>query len=324
MAILVYTENFDGKFKKSTFELLSYGKEIAKVVDSEVVAVTIGNVDTDVLNELAKYGASKIVSVKNSELKDFSAQAHASAIQQVAKANNTDIIIFGNNPNGKSISSRVAVKMDAGLIPSAVDVPTSISPFTVRKKAYSGKAFADMTISSDVKVVTLTQNSFKVIESPVTTSVEDFTAEISETMFGAKPTEVVKASGKLSVTDAEILVSGGRGLKGPENWGMLEEMAEILGAATCCSRPVTDLDWRPHHEHVGQTGKVVAPDLYIAIGISGAVQHLAGVNGSKVLVAINTDKDAPFFESADYGIIGDAFEVVPKLNEAFKKFKAGN
>jgi electron transfer flavoprotein alpha subunit len=324
MAILVYTENFDGKFKKSTYELISYGKEIAKVENSEVVAVTIGTVDAGVLNELSKYGASKIISVKNAELNDFSSQAHASAIVQAAKKVNADVVIFANNPNGKAISSRVAVKMDAGLVPAAVGIPSSLAPFTVRKKAFSGKAFADMVITSDVKVLTLTQNSFKVIEAPVTAVLEDFNAEISADMFGAKPVEVVKTTGKLSVTDAEILVSGGRGLKGPENWGMVEEMAEILGAATCCSRPVTDLDWRPHHEHVGQTGKVVAPNLYIAIGISGAVQHLAGVNGSKVMIVINTDKDAPFFESANYGIVGDAFDVVPKLNAAFKKFKAGN
>ncbi len=324
MAILIYTQNYDGKFKKSVFELVTYGAAVAKELGTEVTAVTTGKLDTETLKELGKYGAEKIITITNEELNDFSAQAYAYAIEQVAKKINADLIIFGNNPYGRAIAPRLSVKLNAGLAAGVTALPSSVSPFTVKKRVFSGKAFADVVIKSETKIITLNQNSYKVEENPVDISTEEFTAEIPEGAYAVKPIETVKSSGKMSVTDAEILVSGGRGLKGPENWGMIEEMAEILGAGTSCSRPVSDLDWRPHEEHVGQTGKVVAPNLYIAIGISGAIQHLAGVNGSKVMVVINTDPEAPFFEAADYGIIGDAFEVVPKLNEAFKKFKAEN
>jgi electron transfer flavoprotein alpha subunit len=324
MAVLIYTENFEGKFKKSVFELISYGAEIANMTGSEAIAVTIGTVDADALKSLGNYGAKKVISVKNEELKDFSAQAYTAVIEQVAKNTSSDVIIFGNNPSGRAIAPRLTVRMNAALAAGAVDVPSSTSPFTVKKRAYSGKAFADFILNADVKVITLSQNSYKIVETGGDIVIEDFTAEIPEGAYAVKPVEVIKSTGKLSVTDAEILVSGGRGLKAAENWNMIEEMADILGAGTSCSRPVSDLGWRPHEEHVGQTGKVVAPNLYIAVGISGAVQHLAGVNGSKVMVCINTDADAPFFEQADYGIIGDAFEVVPKLNEAFKKFIANN
>ena len=320
MAVLIYTENFDGKFKKATYELVSYGAEIANMNGTDAITVTIGNVDEAVLKELGNYGAKKVISVKNEELKDFSAQAYTAVIDQVAVNTNADVIVFGNNPSGRAIAPRLTVKMNAALAAGVVELPSSVSPFTVKKRAYSGKAFADVILNADIKVVTLSQNSYKIAETRGDIAVEDFTAEIPEGAYAVKPVEVIKSTGKLSVTDADILVSGGRGLKGPENWEMIEEMAELLGAGTSCSRPVSDLDWRPHEEHVGQTGKVVAPNLYIAVGISGAVQHLAGVNGSKVMVCINTDADAPFFEQADYGIIGDAFDVVPKLNEAFKKF----
>ncbi len=324
MAVLIYTQNYDGKFKKSTFELVTYGAAAAKEMGTDAIAVTTGKPDEATLKELGKYGASKVISITNKELDDFSEQAYASVIEQVAKKNDVNLIVLGNNPYGRAVAPRLAVKLNAGLAAGVVALPSSISPFTIKKRVYSGKAFADIIIKSDVKIVTLNQNSYKIEENPTDIVTEDFTAEIPDGAYAVKPIEVVKSSDKLSVTDAEILVSGGRGLKGPENWGMIEEMAEILGAGTSCSRPVSDLDWRPHEEHVGQTGKVVAPNLYIAIGISGAIQHLAGVNGSKVMVVINTDPDAPFFEAADYGIIGDAFEVVPKLNAAFKKFKEEN
>lgn len=322
MAVLIYTENFDGKFKKASYELISYGVEIAKQQGTEAIAVTVGNVDEASLKELGTYGAKKVFKVTNDELKDFSAQAYTSAIQQVAEKNNADILVFGNNPSGRAIAPRLAVEMNAGLAAAVVAIPSSMSPFTVKKRAYSGKAFADVVVNSDVKVVTLSQNSYKIVEEATDITIEDFKAEIPANSYSVKPVEVVKNTGKLSVTDADILVSAGRGLKAAENWGMVEEMAEILGAGLSCSRPVSDLGWRSHDEHVGQTGKVVAPNLYIAVGISGAVQHLAGVNGSKVMVCINTDSDAPFFEAADYGIVGDAFDVVPRLNEAFKKFIA--
>lgn len=322
MAVLIYTENFDGKFKKSSYELISYGVEIANQLGTDAIAVTIGNVDDASLKELGNYGAKKVFKVGNEELKDFSAQAYTASIEQVAKNNSADVIIFGNNPSGRAIAPRLAIELNAGLAAAVVSIPSSLSPFTVKKRAFSGKAFADVVVNSDVKVITLSQNSYKIVESVSDIAIENFTAEIPANAYSVKPIEVVKNTGKLSVTDADILVSAGRGLKAAENWGMIEEMAEILGAGLSCSRPVSDLGWRHHDEHVGQTGKVVAPNLYIAIGISGAVQHLAGVNSSKVMVCINTDADAPFFEAADYGIVGDAFDVVPKMNEAFKKLLA--
>ncbi len=324
MAVLIYTQNFEGKFKKSAFELATYGAATAQELGTELIALTAGKADAGVLEELGKYGVSKVINLTNEELKDFSAQAFAAAVQQVAEKENASLIVFGNNPFGRAVAPRLSVKLNAGLAAGVVALPSSTAPFTVRKRVYSGKAFADIVLKSDIKILTLNQNSFKTEEKPTEISIEEFAAEIPADAYTIKPTEFVKSSGKLSVTDAEILVSGGRGLKGPENWGMIEEMAEILGAGTSCSRPVSDLDWRPHSEHVGQTGKVVAPNLYIAIGISGAIQHLAGVNGSKVMVVINNDNEAPFFEAADYGIVGDAFEVVPKLNAAFKKFKEDN
>ncbi len=323
MSVLAYTENWDGKFKKSTFELLSYANEIAKKAGTELIALTIGQVAEDELKLLGNYGATKVFVVENEKLNDFIAKSYSSAISQVAQSQEAKFVIFANNVSGRALSARTAVKLNAGFVPGVMQLPSSIEPFVVRKKAYSGKAFADFELNSDVKVLSLTQNSFKIIEDTKEIVIEKSSVDIKDNDLGAKPKSVEKATGKLLITEAETLVSAGRGLKGPENWTMVEEMAEILGAAICCSRPVADLEWRPHEEHVGQTGKVVAPNLYIAIGISGAIQHLAGVNGSKVMVAINTDPEAPFFEAADYGIIGDAFKVVPLLNEALKKFKAG-
>jgi electron transfer flavoprotein alpha subunit len=323
MSVLVYTENWDGKFKKSTYELLSYAGEIAKMANTEVTALTIGEVAEDELKTLGTYGASKVLVLKDEKLKDFIAKSYSSAISQIAKKEDAKIVLFANSISGRALAARTAVQLDAGFAPGVMQLPSGLDPFVVRKKVYSGKAFADYELLADVKVLSLTQNSFEIIENQKDITIEDASVEIYDEDLRAKPKEVEKVSGKLLITEAEILVSAGRGLKGPENWGMIEEMAEILGAATCCSRPVADLGWRPHEEHVGQTGKVVAPNLYFAIGISGAIQHLAGVNGSKVMVAINTDPEAPFFEAADYGIIGDAFKVVPALNEALKKFKAG-
>ncbi len=321
MSVLIYTENFDGKFKKASFELASYGSAIAKMLGAELFAVTVGETSPAELEKLGTYGVQKVNVIKNSKLSAFTAQAYSAAIGFAAKQLNATVVIFGNNPNGKAIAPRLAVRLDASLVAGATELPTSVSPFTVKKRVYSGKAFADTVLSKPIKIITLNQNSYKLLENPTTVVAEQLDYEPNDAILKAQPTEVVKNAGKLSVSDADVIVSAGRGLKASENWGMIEEMASILGAATACSRPVSDLGWRPHHEHVGQTGKVVAPDLYIAVGISGAVQHLAGVNSSKVMVAINTDADAPFFEAATYGIVGDAFEVVPKLNAALKAFK---
>jgi len=324
MSVLIYTENWDGKFKKSTFELVSYANEIAKQNGSQTIAVVIGSVEDNQIKALQNYGVNKIIKTNNPELKDFSAVAYSAVISQIGAKENVKFLVMANNYTGRAIAPRLAVKLNAGLVSGAVQIPSSYSPFTVRKRVYSGKATADVIVNSEIKIITLNQNTFHLTENQFDAQIEEFTANLPANSYTAKPIEVSKTTGKISVNDAEILVSGGRGLKGPENWGMIEEMATILGAATCCSRPVTDLNWRPHHEHVGQTGKVVAPNLYIAIGISGSIQHLAGVNGSKLIVCINTDKEAPFFEAADYGIIGDAFDVVPKLNAELKKFKEGN
>ncbi len=321
MSILVYTENWEGKFKKSTYELLSYGNEIAKMMNTELIALTIGEVADDELKSLGNYGATKVLKITDSKLDAFTAKSYTKAIASAIEKTNAKVVIFSNNVSGKAISPRLAVKLDAAMAAGVMDLPSSTEPFMVRKRVYSGKAFADYELEADIKILTLNTNSFKIIENAKDIQIEGLSVDIADSDIAAKPSSVEKATGQLLITEAEILVSGGRGLKGPENWGMVEEMAEILGGGTCCSRPVADLEWRPHHEHVGQTGKVVAPNLYIAIGISGAIQHLAGVNGSKVMVAINTDPEAPFFEAADYGIVGDAFQVVPKLNEALRKFK---
>lgn len=324
MAVLVFTENWDGKFKKSTFELVSYAKAIATEGNMPLVALSIGNVSDDEFAKLEKYGADKLVSVTDPKLHTFVAQAYTHAIYQVATAENAKVLLFNNNYTGRSLAPRLSVKLNAGTATGVVKLPSSFSPFVVRKSIYTGKAFADVEITSDVKILTLNQNSFEIRENATGAKVEVRSVEVLDKHLAAVPVKVEKASGKLSLTDAEIVISGGRGLKGPENWGMVEELADLLGAGTACSRPVADSEWRPHHEHVGQTGKVVRPNLYVAIGISGAIQHLAGVNSSKVLVAINNDPEAPFFEAADYGIVGDAFAVVPKIIEAVKALKSGH
>ena len=320
MSIIVYTQNFEGKFKKSSFELISYASEINKELGGTVTAVTIGEVSDESIKELGNYGADKLLTEKNEKLKDFSVTAYANVIAEAVKNQDAKIVIMGTNPQGKALAPTVSIKLNAAVASEVVALPTLYEPFTVKKKAYTGKAFADIEMNSDIKVLTITQNSFKLIENNKEISSEDFSADIPENAYDVLPTEIIKNKGKLSVTDAEILVSAGRGLKSGDNWAMIEEMADILGAGTACSRPVSDLGWRPHEEHVGQTGKIVAPNLYFAIGISGAVQHIAGINGSKVIVAVNTDDEAPIFEAADYGIVGDAFKVIPKLNESLKKF----
>ncbi|MCD6366272.1 MAG: electron transfer flavoprotein subunit alpha/FixB family protein, partial [Bacteroidales bacterium] len=313
-------ENWDGKFKKITYELASYAHSLAETHNTNVVALSIGQVAEDQLKNLGNYGVEAVVSVTDEKLKDYNPQAYTDVIYQVAEQKSADIILFSHNYTGRALSPRIAVRIQAGLVSGCVGLPSSFDPFIVKKKVYSGKAFADIKVNTAQKVLTLSPNSYQINEVPKDIQIEAFSPALNDNHFKMKMVKDEKrSSDKISVLDAEIIVSGGRGLKGPQNWGMLEEMAELLGAATACSRPVTDLDWRPHEEHVGQTGKVVAPNLYIAIGISGAVQHVAGVSSSKFIVAINSDKDAPIFEVADYGVVGDAFEVVPKLNEILKK-----
>jgi electron transfer flavoprotein alpha subunit len=321
MSVLVFAENWDGKFKKSTYEAISYGSEIAKQVGGNVTAIVIGNVSDDDMKSLGKYGAQKILSVKNDKLNSLNPSAFASAIAQASQKESAKMVLLSYTYSGKSVAGRVAVKLKAGLVAGATSLPSSVSPFTVRKKCFSGKGLTDVVISSDIKVIGITPNSFHIDNGEGSASIEIFSPSFTDADFNSTSKETKKTSGKIALTEAEIVVSGGRGMKGPENWGMIEQLAELLGAATACSKPVADMGWRPHHEHVGQTGITIGPNLYIAIGISGAIQHLAGVNSSKVMVVINSDKEAPFFKAATYGICGDAFEVVPKLIEEVKKFK---
>jgi len=322
MSVLVYVEQVDGKFKKSVFEAVSYAKAIADKQGSNLTAVSIGNVDESELKALGKYGASKVLNVSNDQLKNFVNQAYASIIAEAAKKESADVIVLSNSFSGKGLAPRIAVKLKAGLVDGAVELPQlDGGKFLVKKTAFSGKAFAITELTSATKIIALNPNAFGIKESAVDAAVEAFSPEIKATDLSTIVKEIVRATNKVSLPDAEIVVSGGRGLKGPENWGMIEELAGLLGAATACSKPVSDADWRPHSEHVGQTGIAISPNLYIAIGISGAIQHLAGVSSSKVIVVINKDPEAPFFKVADYGIVGDAFEVVPKLIEALKAHK---
>lgn len=319
MSVLVYASSTDGKFKKSAFEVVSYGKAVAEQLGTQVVALTI---NADDASELQNYGAETIVTVSSDQLGVFNAKQYAAVIQQVAEAKQCSTIIVDSSIDGLYVSPLVAVSMNAGYASNVVAAPSSTSPFTVKRKAFSNKGFNHTVISTDNKVIGLAKNSFGIHENAVSANVESFDAAVAAS--GVVSTNVEKASGKVTIADADVVISGGRGLKGPENWGMVEELADVLGAATACSKPVSDLGWRPHSEHVGQTGKPVASNLYIAIGISGAIQHLAGINASKVKVVINTDPEAPFFKAADYGIVGDAFEVVPKLIDKLKEFKAQN
>lgn len=321
MSVLVYASSTDGKFKKSAFEVVSYGKKVAEQLGTNVVAVTINAEDA---SELQNYGAESIVTVSNDQLSVFNAKAYASVIKQVAEAKDASVVVIDSSVDGVYVAPLVAVGLDAGYASNVVDAPSSTAPFTVKRKAFSNKGFNNTIISTDKKVIGLAKNSFGIHENAASASTESFDAAVSDGDFGVKSTNIEKATGKVTIADADTVVSAGRGMKGPENWGMIEELAEVLGAATACSKPVSDLGWRPHSEHVGQTGKPVASNLYIAIGISGAIQHLAGINASKVKVVINTDPEAPFFKAADYGIVGDAFEVVPQLISKLKDFKAQN
>ena len=322
MSVLVYTENAGGKFKKSTFEAVSYARAIADQNNTNLVAISIGDVNSEELTSLGKYGAEKVLNVNNAKLKDFINQAYASVIAEAAKNEGADVVVLSNSFSGRGLAPRIAVKLQAGLADGAVAIPEQDGgKFKIKKTAFSGKAFAIVELTSVNKVISIVPNSYKVVEKAADTKVEDFAAEGNASDFKAIIKDIVRSTDKVSLPDAEIVVSAGRGLKGPENWGMVEELAGLLGAALACSKPVSDAGWRPHSEHVGQTGIAVSPNLYIAIGISGAIQHLAGVSSSKTIVVINKDPEAPFFKVADYGIVGDAFEVVPKLIAAIKNYK---
>ena len=321
MSVLIFVENWDGKFKKLSFELVSYGVKLAEMLNTEAIALTIGNVDQDELGRLGKYGAGRIIQAAQSGPLFFDCQNFTSVIAGFAARENAAVVVLSNNNMGKAIASRLSVRLKAGLGSGVSRLPVSINPFTCYKKVFSGNAYANFVIKTDIKILTLAQNSFELIESENKAVISQVPVPWEGEGMKTKVLDVQKQDGKILLTDADIVVSGGRGMKSPDNWGPILEFAELLGAATACSRPVSDEGWRPHEEHTGQTGKIIAPNLYFAIGISGATQHLAGVSSSKYIVAINTDKDAPIFSAAQYGIIGDAGKVLPKLVEAFKELK---
>ena len=318
MSVLIFIDHIDGHIKKASHEALSYGAKIAEQTGTTAEAVILGTVNED-LAKLGEHGVKKVYQVQNDQLKQFDSQVYTKVITQVAEQSGAKVIIFSNNSSGKALAPRVAVRLKAGLAAGVNALPDTSNGFTVRKNVFSGKAFAQVAINTEIKVISLNVNAFTISTTEGKAEVVPFEASIESPKL--KTVDTTKTSGKVSLTEADVVVSAGRGLKGPENWGMVEELADTLGAALACSRPVADAHWRPHNEHVGQTGIAIAPNLYVAVGISGAIQHLAGVNRSKVIVVINKDPEAPFFKAADYGVVGDAFEIVPKLTSAIKKLK---
>lgn len=314
MAIFVYAENINGVYKKAAFEAVSYAKAIASQSGDTVTAISIN--PTDASDVLYKYGADKVINIKDEGLKAFSAKAYAQAVAEVFDGN---IIVFPHTTDASSVAPMLSIMKEASLITNVLDAPESISPFQVKRKVFSGKGFMHAKADASKVVLTVSQNAFGIKENPTAG-----TEEVKDLSVVNDDTKVIsheQSTGKLDLKEAEIVVSAGRGMKGPENWGMIEDLANVLGAATASSKPVADIGWRPHAEHVGQTGKAISPNLYIAVGISGAIQHLAGVNSSKTIVVINNDPEAPFFKAADYGVVGDAFQIIPALTEKIKAFK---
>lgn len=319
MSVLIYVDQSDNQIKKASYEAISYGAKIAEQLGTTAEAVVLGSISSNELVGLGKYGAKKVYHVPDTNLNHFDAQIFTKVIAEVATTSNAKVIIFSNNVTGKAIAPRLSARLKAGLVSGAVALPETTNGFVVKKSVFSGKAFAHITINTDVKIISLNQNSYQVTSTGH--SAEVITSSVVVDVPKVKITATNKITGEVPLSEAELVISGGRGLKGPENWGLVTDLAKVLGAATACSRPVADSHWRPHHEHVGQTGGAIAPKLYFAIGISGAIQHLAGVNRSKVIVVINKDPEAPFFKAADYGIVGDAFEIMPKIIDAVKKLK---
>ncbi len=321
MSILAFTENWDGKFKKISYELVSYAHQLAVRMNTQAVVVSIGNVAEDELKKLGHYGASKIVTVQDPRISGLVNKAFAAIIAEVAEKEQAEVVVFSHNFTGKALAPRVAVKLKAGLASGVNDLPDSLSPFVVKKGVFTGKAIGHITIKSPKKILTLFPNSVETHEADENAVIEACTPQLTDAHFATKVLDVKKVTDKVLLTDAEVVVAGGRGMKGADKWGPLEELAGILSAATACSRPVSDEGWRSHHEHVGQTGKIIAPNVYIALGISGAIQHLGGVSAAKHIIAINTDKDAPIFEAAEYGVVGDVHQVLPVLIEKVKEAK---
>lgn len=319
MSILVYIEHAEGKVKKTSLEAVSFAKELAgQTGEGEVVAVALGTVDGSELSAVGSAGASKVLHADDSRLTDGVIQAHAGAVAQAFSSIGAKTLVLAKSSLGDAVAARLAIKLNAALVSNVVELPKTSGGYIVKRSIYTGKAFAETTVTTENKILAVKKNAVGLKTDGANAAVEKFAVSLSDSDFASKITSTDRAKGEILLPEADIVVSGGRGMKGPENWGMIEDLAKVLGAATGCSKPVSDIGWRPHHEHVGQTGVKVAPSLYVAIGISGAIQHLAGVNSSKCIVVINKDPEAPFFKAADYGIVGDAFEVVPKLTEALK------
>ena len=316
MAVLVYIESEENKFKKTSYEALSYGKALADKMGSKVSGLVINCSDTD---GLKKYGADKIITIDNPDFQKFSSKKYSHAIAEVIKSENSSVVILSSSANSKFIGAHLSGITDAAYVSNVVGIPESISPFVIKRTCFTNKAFSSTEMIDGLKIISVSSNSFGMIENFNDSAVESFNPEKVDS--NQKIINIEKETGNITIADADIVVSAGRGLKGPENWEMIESLADTLGAATACSKPVSDMGWRPHSEHVGQTGKPVSSNLYIAIGISGAIQHLAGINSSKVKVVINSDPEAPFFKAADYGVVGDAFEVIPELIQKLKDRK---
>ncbi len=321
MSVIVLAEHTQGTFKKKSFEAVQYASGIAQAMGTSVTAVVLGSAGDGEMQQLGAYGAQKVLHVADAKLDNLSARAYAKALVAAAQKEGAKVIVATHDVTGKAVAPRAAARLKAGMVAGAVAQPDMSNGFTVKKTVFSGKAFANVNITSDIKVITLMPNTFQVKKGEGSAAVEKLDVSFDDKDFAIQVKEVNKVTGAVPLAEAELVVSGGRGLKGPENWGVLESLANSLGAALACSRPVADSHWRPHHEHVGQTGGTIRPNLYIAVGISGAIQHLAGVNGSKTIVVINKDPEAPFFKAADYGVVGDALEILPKLTEAVNKFK---
>ena len=318
MSVLIFLDQSEGVIKKSSLEAANYGAKVAEQLGVAAEGIVLGNV-TDDLATLGKYGLKKVHTVKNDLLNHLDAQVFTNVIAQAVAATGATVVVFSNNLSGKSIAPRLSAKLKAGLVCGAIALPDTSNGFVVKKSVFSGKAFANIAVNTPVKIIALNPNSYNIITADAAAEVVEFVATIDTPKVTVA--SVNKIIGEVPLSEAELVISGGRGLKGPENWALVTDLAKLLGAATACSRAVADVHWRPHHEHVGQTGLAIAPNLYFAIGISGAIQHLAGVNRSKVIVVINKDPEAPFFKAADYGIVGDAFEVMPKIIEAVRKLK---
>ena len=318
MPVLIFADQADGHIKKTSFEALTYGAAIATQLGTTAEALVFGTVDHD-LTTLGNYGIKKVHHVANAALNMVDAQVYAKGIADAVKAINATVVVFTHNNTARAVAPRLAARLKAGYVPAATALPETSNGFVVKKIVFSGKAFANVSINSEIKIISLNPNAYKTVAGEGTAEVVALDLALESSNIKVTATE--KVTGEVPLGEATLVVSGGRGLKGPENWGMVEDLAHALGAATACSRPVADSDWRPHHEHVGQTGVAIAPNLYIALGISGAIQHLAGVNRSKVIVVINKDAEAPFFKAADYGIVGDVFDIVPKMTAAVKKLK---